>query len=192
MKPIALTHPSFAIVTAARCSGQESHLFGSATPGYNHVCIEVSEASTEFNPQLGIQSYHAGKRVLSLKMSRLQFAELVTGVSGGEGIPCTIDWRNGERIAPPPVISSVLEQIETDFRDDMDAVIHSKCDDLLDKARELRTKINVNKGDRDEFVKLAETLVAQIATASPYALHRFSAAVERMTAELKASRGEAK
>lgn len=179
------SHPSYGHITIGRQSSNRERLFGTAANGHNCITIEISEATFEHDPQTGSCYIHPAKRVIEVTMSPLQFAEVIGNLNCAEGQACTITWREGKgHIHPPDKSTTRLDILADNFRRNMCA-LGKECDEFLVMARALKEKANVNKGDREAFVKLAEGLVAKITATTPYIAEQFTDVVERMVAETK-------
>jgi hypothetical protein len=156
-----LEHPSFGHITVARQSSNRAELFGASGRNHNCISIEISDASVDVDDEDGTYFINARKRILEVAMTPLQFAQAMASLNCSEGSPCTITWRDGKFLSPPEKITTRLDHVVNCFQEEMVA-LGKECDQFLEQARALREKANVNKGDREQFVKLAEGLVAKI------------------------------
>lgn len=180
------SHPSYGHITIGRQSSNRERLFGTASNGHNTISIEISEATFEHDPDSGMCYVHPAKRILEVSMSPLQFAEAIASLNCAEGQACTITWREGKGFIKtddePTTKREILARVFEKAMRDLD----KDCVQFVDRAKALRDKANVNKGDREEFVKLAESLVAVITRTVPYVASQFTDVVERILAEAKA------
>lgn len=96
------THPSFVVVSFHRteCSGSGVPFFGSNIRCNSYITLKISEAK-EYRT-LSENRYIDEKRILELRLSPNQFAELLTSMNVGVGIPGTLEYRDGVRIEEPP------------------------------------------------------------------------------------------
>lgn len=179
-----LQHPTFGHITFSRQSSNRDRLFGASGHNHNCISIEISEARVDVDDGEGTYFINAEKRILEVALSPLQFAEAISALNCSEGSPCTITWRDGKFLPPPDGETTRREHIEETFRQEM-IELGKGCDEFLTQARALREKANVNKGDREQFVKLAEGLVNKITATTPYIMGRFTEVVEEMLSETK-------
>jgi hypothetical protein len=180
-----IEHPSFGHVTIGRQSSNRDRLFGAAGSNHNCISIEISDATVDVDEAEGSYFINARKRILEIAMTPLQFAEAIASLNCSEGSPCTITWRDGKFLsAPDEPPTTRLEHVEKQFQHEM-IELGKECDEFLATARALREKANVNKGDREQFVKLAEGLVNKITATTPYLMKRFTECVEDLMCEIK-------
>lgn len=84
------THASFGLIQASRTSGQV-RLFGSAIPSHQHfISLSIARAK-RIRTGLGVVHYARTGEVLKVSLSELQWAELITSLGSGDGVPCTIE-----------------------------------------------------------------------------------------------------
>jgi hypothetical protein len=178
------THPAFGHLSISRQSSSHNRLFGASGPCYNCVTIQISEASLNTDQDSGRCTIWPTNHILEVTLSPLQFAEAVATLNCSEGTACTITRRDGKIIPAPDQSTTRRQMVEDSFRKNM-VDLGRECDEFLERARALKEKPNVNKGDREEFVKLAEGLVAKITATTPYVVSQFTEVVERMLTEIK-------
>lgn len=179
-----ISHPSFALISVARSTGTSERVFGSTMPVHSRVSLEISEAEMVQDPMTKKRYYHERKRILSLTLTPLQFAQLFCSLNHGNGVPCTINHRDGKQIEPYDQETTLREEIVEKFRLQM-CDLTEGCVKLLTIAKELQAKPNVNKADRAEFSTLAENPISIFNAQVPYLAEQFSLALEHMEAELK-------
>jgi len=182
------THPSFAVASVGRISGQREHLFGSCGYGGNHIQLTLSLASVVQQGMSKRNLFMEEKQLIQVAFTPLQFAQLIAGVSNG--VPCTLTFYNGKAVPPCPVLTTEEARLQAEFQKSM-AAMGKQCDDLLEKARELHAKPSVTKADRNAFVMLATELVARVVKGQPYMAQCFAEFVEAAIAEVKAERASA-
>jgi len=184
------THPSFGMVSVSRytCSPPQ-HFFGSAIAHHAGVSLSISIASRRRN--LSNNWYFGEGELVEINMTEAQFAELMCSFNTS-GVPCTINHVN-KRVAdlypdvgvPPCPERNERKQIEAEFKREM-ANITQGLQDLIEKARVLETKPNINKTDRREFLNIAETLQRKIDSCLPFIQGQFNEAMDGVLVNAKA------
>ena len=95
------THPAYGIASFHRICGNAGNLFGSSVYCDHYVEMEISSGV-----EIDNGSYHSylssGKPHIRVAFSPAQFAELITSMNIGPGVPCTIKEIAGERIDKIP------------------------------------------------------------------------------------------
>lgn len=188
------THPSFGMIGAARwtCGGRGSVLFGSHLPGHNAgVTLTIRAAGRSFD--LGherVSAASVGGRVLAeVDLSTVQWAELLTSMNVGDGVPCTVryvtgDAETGGRRPDPPPVDSEPERVRVEFadllRERADAVRASRAA----VAGKLRAKAGVALAKEvDDILAAVEQ---DLRSNSPWYVRQFTEATDRVANAVKA------
>lgn len=181
--PGEVAHPSFGIVSISRVSG--THNFFGASGYYGQsVCITISEATIRRDGERHKFDTYPRRRLIEVQMTPLQFAMAISATAA-EDTPCTLTWRDGAFTKPPEDhVTTRREALEEEFRAEM-AKVADECQGILGQAKTLVDKPTVNKGDRQSFVTVAESLVAHIKSTVPFLVTRFTDVVQDMLAEVK-------
>lgn len=92
----SITHTSFGMMSIARVyAGGGQQFFGTDMQPNSYIQIEVSQNATmEYDEIMGCKPWASSKRadeVVKLRMTSTQFAELITTLNIGMGVPCTIE-----------------------------------------------------------------------------------------------------
>ena len=86
-------HPSYGLIRFSRIQGHQ-HFFGSDSRPDSYIELTVSEC--EHNQDLVQSWYFPRKELVSLRLTNNQFAELITSLNMGSGVPCTLEFIKGE------------------------------------------------------------------------------------------------
>src|SRR5271166_5947858 len=99
LKETTESHPAMVAVQFSRVHGTPpQQFFGSSVKSSSWIRLTIQEA--ERGHQLGSDhiSAHGGKYLLQLDLSPNQFAELLTTMNAGPGVPGTLKYYNGKEI----------------------------------------------------------------------------------------------
>ena len=178
------THESYGAITITRCdSARGEPLFGSSLK-HNHVMtLTVSHASARRS--LNEDRHYPTKVIVKVDLSPVQFAEMITSIGRGEGVPCTLRRIGGQSIPAPPYTHKHA-QFSKEFREDVKEVAE-RVDEALAFARDLRGKATATKGDRDKLVGMLEMLRQSIGSNLPFVLDQFH---EQMSKSVHEAKGE--
>lgn len=104
-------HESYGMVSLSRISSSGGHrLFMSALPFHHHsIRLRIHHGYLTRGEIVG-DIAHAGPQIVEVELSAAQFAELITTMNVGDGVPCTI-VRHGRSMEEPPSIDSEPENI---------------------------------------------------------------------------------
>lgn len=107
------THESYGLARFARVSGNPGRLFGSSIEHGHFIELSISRGGRRREYQR--DWYFPKGEIVSVHLSPTQFAELLTNLNVGEGIPCTIKHVEGKRMADCPE-KSFAEQTHADMK----------------------------------------------------------------------------
>lgn len=176
-------HESYGMVGLSRCTGS-ARLFGSAIPRHGHfICLRVSEG--ERNHHLSRDWYRARKNLIEVWLSAAQFADMVTGMNMGEGVPCTIKRLHGKLLEEPPDLKTEAEKVQTDFSTDLQ--------DLVTQLKGARKEIegileqkSIKVADRKTILARVNKMVQEIEANVPFVLQSFQEASDKVVTHAKA------
>lgn len=114
------THASWGMVGLYHTQGGERQLFGSDVSNHNTVILKVKHAKKERS--LGRDWTMGTDLICEVELSALQFAELLTNMNVGDGVPCTVRYTRTD--------GSIQYKPETSKID----VIYEERDAVVDKA----------------------------------------------------------
>lgn len=178
------THPSYALLSFSRTSrGKSVPLFGSSIEHGETIRMQVKPAKIERSLNTD-WIYDNGREYLEVEMSYSQFAEAITAMNVGSGIPVTLRYLNGERIEDPQFVNKRL-QFEAEVKDRM-KVMDNKLSKLTDNAHEILTnKKSINKGDREVILKQIASLRQEIRSNLPFVMSMFNEQMDKTVMEAK-------
>lgn len=127
------SRPYMGTIVVTRSYGNGACLFRSAVPNHSTVCIEIHEASVQSTN--GGEFVMPGKTIILVRLSPLQWAEVVSSIGMGAGTPCTIE-RRGERLITGPTFTQ-FDQTSARAMDNLDATLQT----ALESAKRLRSRV---------------------------------------------------
>lgn len=180
------THPSFAMVGFSRiqCSPPGLKLFASEIESMSFVRLTVVEADETWH--LSQTWHHGGKRIIEVDLSPAQFAELLTSMNVGSGVPGTLRYRERDGHIPSAIDEDTLpEQIKTDIKADSKAVI--------DAARQFGKEVEsivgaskLTKAEKNRLTEIANRLQMTLESNMPFVIDQYVEAVDKVTMSAKA------
>lgn len=178
-------HPSYGLLSFSRVSGSNQTLFGSSIKHDNTIMMRVKPAKVERS--LNTDWYlSAGREYLEVEMSYSQFAEAITSMNMGEGVPVTVRYLNGEEIERPEFKNKRLE-FEEEFKERMNE-LNKKLDKLTFETEDiLKNKKSINKGDRENILNQIAGFRQEMKSNIPFVLTCFN---EQMDKTVKEAKGE--
>lgn len=174
-------HESYGMLRIARVHTSGINLFGSSIQHRDIVELEISTGTVERS--LSNDWYHDRQQIISVYMSPTQFAEAITTLNVGSGVPVTLHRISGKTMAECPHIGKV-EQFNKEFQDDMKDAARF-MNSALEKAKELLD--GANKTKIREVIKELESVKAQLENTVPFISEQFTEQMDKTMMEAKGS-----
>lgn len=178
-------HESFGMLGFCRTtSSGEKPLFGSSIKHRDTIVMKVKTASIERS--LNQDWYFGGRNIVEVEMSQTQFAEAITSMNCGDGVPVTIRYIGGDKMDDCP-FENKRTQFEDEFRKQMQE-LSSKLDSLVQQTTErLADKKPLNVKEREELAKQINRFKMEIGSNIPFVYSQFN---EQMDKTVKEAKGE--
>lgn len=178
------THESYGMLRIGRLSGHDTHLFGSSIPHRNTICLAINPGVVERS--INHDHYYAGREpYIEVEMSQSQFAEAITSMNMGPGVPVTIRQRNGENIEEPNFTNKRM-QFEQEFKTRMQN-LQNRLERLTENAEDvLANKKSITKSDRQTILGELNALKIELTSNIPYVAKSFNEQMDQTSKEAKA------
>ena len=109
------TSPAYGMLSFSRVSGGDPNLFGSSVEHDHKISLVLKRG--EVSRDLNSDWYMGNETLFEVEMSYSQFAELISSMNVGDGVPVTIRHVKGEETPPPVTLVNKRRQ----FRDEFEA-----------------------------------------------------------------------
>lgn len=180
-------HPSYVMVGLFRSEGNIGRLFGSALDKH-HTSITLRVAQATRKHSLGRDWYHAKSLLplIEVELSAAQFAEMITSMNVGSGVPGTLRSLNGERTGPVPEEHSLeVEEVRKQFARDV-ASVAKGVEDMEKRVADLLDKKSLSKEDKKEILSQFASFRQHVRSNSPFMVEQFERAAEKVVTHAKA------
>lgn len=178
-------HESYGMLKLSRIShGKETILYGSNIPHRETILLTI-QPGVHKRDLYEDWYYSEGMSYIEVEMSQAQFAEAITSLNQGSGIPVTIRRLHGKFIQPPHFENKRMI-FEQEFEEKMTA-IGERIDSLTEKTKELLTnKKSINKSERETILRELQAIKAQFTSDLPFISASYNEQIDRTTQEAKA------
>jgi len=179
-------HESYGLLSVNRAStgGEGRNLFGSSIRHGTFLTFRLKRAEKRRqNNRTWIGS--AGKEMIAeFEMSPAQWADLLTSLNVGEGIPVTLRYVNGEEMEACPEVSQ-RQIFEKEFRNDVTRATEN-AKRLIERVNNfIETKGVITKKDSKQLAEDLKLLLQDLQSNMPFVQKQFTAAMDRTTTEAK-------
>jgi hypothetical protein len=177
------THPSYAQISASRVTSSGGvPCYGSKLRHSQFINITIAES--ECVRSINSDRYHDHKQLITVRLTLNQFAEFITSLNIGGGVPCTIERLNMKMIPEPPYRNEA-EIVKADFEEKAKEVA-----DTLTDAQKLLAEMRApggkaGKGVLAELAEKLEKAVREIGNNMPYMAECFHETMEDVVTTAK-------
>lgn len=178
-------HESYGLLQFNRVSGG-ARLFGSHLADHQHfICMTVSRA--ELHHDLSRDTEYPTEELIEVWMSMAQFAECITAMNHGNGVPCTIKRVDGVRMEDVPDES---DQEHAKIREGFEQKIASTVE-VLGKAHDqmeqlIDSKKSISKGAAREMLEVLRSAHQELEKNAPFVVDQFRRSADKVVTSAKA------
>lgn len=163
-----LKHPCFGLARFSRVFGYSGFMFGSDVQSDNFIELTINHAE-RVQGDYEVHYHDYGKPIVRLKMTQTQFAELLTNMNIGNGVPVTLEAVNGERIEQFDLneAKNHLDELKEDFKERSKKTVNS----LIETSNALKriiNKKNLSKKDQEDAMNLLDRYITEIRSNTPF------------------------
>ena len=181
-------HPAFGMAVFSRASvggvRGKNRLFGSSIDSLN--IIELTICHAEVHHRLGSDHFMGDKEIIRVAMTEHQFAQLLTTMNQGDGVPVTIMHVNGKPTPPLPEMKVEAAKITDKFRDDVAKWKKQLDTTTVEIEAILAKKGALNQDEKRRVTELTSRLVEQIQGHTTFLLDQFDESITGVIGQAKA------
>jgi hypothetical protein len=177
-------HESYGLARFSRVQGSPGRLFGSAIDHHHFIELTISRGARRRDFQR--DWYSPKDEIVSVIMSPTQFAELLTNLNVGEGVPCTIQHVNRKTMAKCPE-KTFAEQTHDDLKGEFKrlaqriAALSRTADTMLSGPGALKAS------DKARVKAEIAAILQEVGSNIPFIHECFQEACDKTVADAKAS-----
>lgn len=181
-------HESYGMMQISRSqySGNVS-LFGSSIQHNNVIKLRISKG--DVTRSLNTDHYHASllseDTFVEVEMSYSQFAEAVTSLNMGSGVPVTIRQQGEQRFERPLFIDKET-QYKSEYLEKAERLLEEINDNQQVIETLLEQKKPLNKSEKDEILSSISQVQRTIASSMPFLQKCFMEQMDKISQESKA------
>lgn len=177
------THPAFGLVRFSRVTGGDSKLFGSELVSGSFIRLTITKACEIW--RLSSKSFFGGDTVAEVDMTASQFAELITTMNIGSGVPGTLRFVDGKQVDDFDDQTTVHEMIKEDIKKDTKEIsdlAHSLAVELKDTL----DQTNLSKAKKEALMEIVFRIRQAIDSNMPFVLDQYQKAAQKINTNAKA------
>lgn len=180
------THPMYGMISFSRASGGgSSNLFGSSVPCNTVINIRLKKGFVERD--LNHEWFTGRDTLFEVALSPAQFAEAITNMNCGDGVPCTIRYNDAEKQyhnlndCPYEPQFTVYEH---EFSETCQSA-NNNVNKLIDDAKALLNQKSIRKSDVNELIKVLNKLSQELNSNLPFVQSSFNEYLNQSVSDAK-------
>jgi hypothetical protein len=184
--PVEESHESYVMVGFSRRNGSPGAMFGSSLRVHeSYVTLRVTSAVRIHED--GYDRYFGSLRgeILEVDLSAAQFAELLTTMNIGSGVPGTLRYLSNRKVPNPPEAKVEAVRVREGFARDMKKLVRD-AKASVEAVKEKLSGKTVSQSDRKAVLGAMEDLVQRVESDAPWMLQMFEEATEKVVVAAKA------
>ena len=177
------SHPSYGTLAFTRSTGGATPLFGSSIEHRDTISMTLYHA--ECTRGLNQDWIHGDKPIAKVEMSYSQFAEAITSMNMGTGVPVTVRWTEKDGEIPPCDFISKREQFTDEFKEKRRKATEQSQQLINDVADLFENKKNLTKADKQEILSKLSKLSMDIGCNMDFIADQFNEQMDKTVMEAK-------
>lgn len=177
-------HSSYGMVSFSRTTGGEKFLFGSSIKHRDTISLKIKHG--ELVRELNSDWYMGKDRIVEVEMSYSQFAELITSMNMGSGVPCTIRYTEKEGWIDDCDFENKKEKYEKELKEKIDKNLE-RTKKIINDTTEIFDKKSLTKKDKEKIISQLNSLEKDLSENLPHIYNCFN---EQMDKTVMESKGE--
>ena len=164
-------HPAYAQIGACRVSGGHTNLY--ASDFTHNAFMTISIRRSEMHRGLNRDWHFGREEYIEVALSESQWATFVSAPNIGSGVPCTLQYRNGQAVPGLPEPKSRVDQFGGEVLTRLNG-----CLEGIDKALEELQASGLSKVKQDKLGAAFRAAKQEIKSNLPFVAQQFSAHME--------------
>ena len=179
-------HESYGALQFCRHQRPATALFGSSIKHDNTIRLRISAAEMrrEHNNDYMYSSHSRNDIYVEVEMSYTQFAEAITSLNQGVGVPVTIRFADGREMASCP-FTSKDEQFRSEFLTDLEGLTETAAGALALAKELFVSKKPMTKAEKEELLSKLESVLRVVKSDIPFVRDSFAEQMNKTVTEAK-------
>lgn len=177
------SHPSYGTLAFSRKTGGATPLFGSSIEHRDTIAMTLYHA--DITRGLHSDSIFGNKKIAEVEMSYSQFAEAITSMNMGSGVPVTIRWTEKDGRIPTCDFVSKREQFADEFKEHVNKAMDDSQNLIKEVSDLFNQKKTLTKADKENIMKKLSKLSQNIGCNMDFIADQFNKQMDKTVMEAK-------
>lgn len=174
-------HPAYGQISLSRINGR-AMFYGSDLVQEQYIELRIHQS--ELSRSLTDDHHHSIRRLVTVRLTNAQFAEMITSMNVGEGVPCTIEQLPEGHVEKLEEFVTRKEVVHNDFKERMDE-FSNRIKKYGEDLKSITSKQNVGKQDKLDIMSAYNQLQTEIQSNIPFFLKCFQEGMDKVVTEAK-------
>lgn len=177
------SHPSYGTLAFRRTTGGATSLFGSSIEHRDTISMTLYHA--DITRGLHEDRIYGNRSIAEVEMSYSQFAEAITSMNMGSGVPVTIRWTEKDGKIPPCDFVSKREQFVDEFKEKRKKATNEAQQLLKDVEELFIQKKTLTKADKNMILNKLHHINMDIGCNMDFIADQFNEQMDKTIMEAK-------
>ena len=179
-------HPSYGVARFSRITGGSSNFFGTVIKPVHYIQLEIFRGIKQVCSTGGEENFIDDSRIplITVRMTSAEFAELITTMNMGSGIPVTLDDIGGERIEDCPPQSSPLDIVTNKAGEGVTDTSNYIKDTINEVIKDLRDG-KLGKKSVEEVIRKLEIIPGRLESNTTFYKKQIVEVGEKVTVQVR-------
>lgn len=183
-KETVMQHNSFGQLSISRAYGGKRHLYGSSIEHSDFINLRISHS--EVHRHLKTDWYHAQAPIVEITMSQAQFAEAITSLNCGDGVPVTITYTEKDGSADETPFESKYDTFKEEFSYHINEINKETKNIRNEIAEMFENKNSIGKKDRELILSKLDHIIQEVGVNTEFIQKQFHEQMNKTVVEAKA------
>lgn len=174
-------HPSYGTLRFSRFSGKSDFFCVEPTLD-GGITIEIHQAKVDRH--LNRDWVHQEEMIIRARMSSYQFAEAITNLNRGEGVPITLEYVHGMNVDPYQAMPHERKKFDGEIKSTVQSV-SDKVDALKQELNALQQKGKAGKKELDTLAVKLASVERVFSDSMPFIESSFQEILDKQTHKAK-------
>lgn len=176
-------HPAYGTLQFSRRHGGSNVLFGSSIKHSDMIALTLRHATLERG--LNNDWIYGDRVIAEAEMSYAQFAEAITSMNMGSGVPVTLRFTEKEGDIPSCDFVNKRDQFSEEFKTKLSETMETTKVLLKEVNNLFSTKKTLNKSDKEEILSKLNKIYGNISSNAGYVCDMFDEQMDKTIMEAK-------
>lgn len=177
------THPAYGMLSFSRRTGGKTPLFGSSIEHRDTIAMTLTHG--DITRGLNTDWYHGNGIIAEVEMSYSQFAEAITSMNMGSGVPVTVRRTEKDGRIPECDFINKKEQFQDELKERLSNATEMSRSLIVEVQKLFDEKKTLTKADKSEIINKLTKVASEINGNVNFTYEMFNEQMDKTVMEAK-------